>query len=53
MYKNLRADLTFEVKKGNRLSIVVAYFFIYAFQELKIELESIEEFCFYIFHIYN
>lgn len=39
----LKDDLSVEIKKGSKLSIAAACFSIYAFQELKKELTSIEE----------
>lgn len=39
----LKDDLTVEIKKGSKLSIAAACFSIYAFQELKTELLSIDE----------
>lgn len=39
----LKDDLTVELKKGSKVSIAAAYFSIYAYQELKKQLESIEE----------
>lgn len=41
--KILRDDLAAELKTGSRLSIAAACFFIYAFQELKAELQNVEE----------
>lgn len=41
--KILRDDLSIEIKQGSKLSIAAACFSIYAFQELKNELKSIEE----------
>lgn len=41
--KTLKDDLSTEIKKGSKLSIAAACFSIYAFQELKKELESIDE----------
>ena len=41
--KTLRDDLSVEIKKGSKLSVAAACFSIYAFQELKEELKSIEE----------
>ncbi|HHU83561.1 MAG TPA: DEAD/DEAH box helicase family protein [Clostridiales bacterium] len=41
--KTLRDDLSVEIKKGSKLSIAAACFSIYAFQELKEELENIDE----------
>lgn len=41
--KTLRDDLAAELKEGSRLSIAAACFSIYAFQELKEELQKIEE----------
>ncbi|MCR5783538.1 MAG: DEAD/DEAH box helicase family protein [Clostridia bacterium] len=41
--KTLRDDLSQEIKPGSRLSIAAACFSIYAFQELKQELKSIDE----------
>lgn len=41
--KTLRDDLAVEIKQGSRLSVAAACFSIYAFQELKKELQSIDE----------
>lgn len=41
--KTLRDDLSAEIKSGSKLSIAAACFSIYAYQELKKELESIDE----------
>ncbi len=41
--KMLKDDLSVEIKKGSKLSIAAACFSIYAFQELKKQLTSIEE----------
>lgn len=41
--KTLKADLSVEIKKGSKMSIAAACFSIYAFQELKKQLTSIEE----------
>lgn len=41
--KTLKEDLSVEIKKGSKLSIAAACFSIYAFQELKKQLTSIEE----------
>lgn len=41
--KTLRDDLAVELKKGSKLSIAAACFSIYAFQELKKELQDIDE----------
>lgn len=41
--KTLRDDLAAEIKQGSRLSIAAACFSIYAFQELKKELQGIDE----------
>lgn len=41
--KTLKDDLSVEIKKGSKLSIAAACFSIYAFQELKTELSSIDE----------
>ena len=41
--KTLRDDLAVEIKKGSKLSIAAACFSIYAFQELKKELQDIDE----------
>lgn len=41
--KTLKDDLSVEIKKGSKLSIAAACFSIYAFQELKEQLSSIEE----------
>ena len=40
--KTLKDDLSVEIKKGSKLSIAAACFSIYAFQELKKQLTSIE-----------
>lgn len=39
----LKDDLTVELKKGSKVSIAAAYFSIYAYHELKKQLETIEE----------
>ncbi len=39
----LKDDLSVEIKQGSKISIAAACFSIYAFQELKKELQSIEE----------
>lgn len=44
--KTLRDDLAVEIKKGSKLSIAASCFSIYAFQELKKELQGIEELSF-------
>ena len=41
--KTLKDDLSIEIKKGSKLSIAAACFSIYAFQELKKQLTSIDE----------
>ena len=41
--KTLRDDLAVEIKKGSKLSIAASWFSIYAFQELKKELQGIDE----------
>ena len=41
--KTLRDDLSVEIKQGSKLSIAAACFSIYAFKELKTELEGIEQ----------
>ena len=41
--KTLKDDLSVEIKRGSKLSIAAACFSIYAFQELKKELENIDE----------
>lgn len=40
--KTLRDDLSEEIKQGSKLSIAAACFSIYAFQELKNELQGID-----------
>ena len=50
--KTLRDDLAVEIKQGSRLSVAAACFSIYAFQELKKELQGIE-IHFYITDFYN
>ena len=44
--KTLSEDLSVEIRKGSKLSIAVACFSIYAFQELKEQLSSVDEFRF-------
>ena len=44
--KTLKDDLSSEIKKGSKISIAAACFSIYAFQELKKQLSSIDEFRF-------
>ena len=41
--KTLRDDLSVEIRQGSKLSIAAACFSIYAFQELKKELQGIDE----------
>lgn len=41
--KTLKDDLSLEIHRGSKLEIAAACFSIYAFQELKAELESIDE----------
>ena len=41
--KTLKDDLSSEIKKGSKLSVAAACFSIYAFQELKNELQDIDE----------
>ncbi|MEG0835382.1 MAG: ATP-dependent helicase, partial [Christensenellaceae bacterium] len=41
--KTLKDDLTVEIKDGSKMSIAAACFSIYAFQELKKQLRSVEE----------
>jgi len=41
--KIVKDDLEVELKKNSRLSIAAAYFSIYAFQQLKDQLEGINE----------
>ena len=41
--KTLRDDLAVEIKKGSKISIAASCFLIYAFQELKKELQGIDE----------
>ena len=42
----VRDDLRIEIKRGSKVSVAAACFSIYAYQELKKELESVEEFRF-------
>lgn len=42
----VRDDLRVEIKRGSRISIAAACFSMYAYQELKKQLESVEEFRF-------
>lgn len=41
--EKLRDDLSAEIKKGSKVSVAASCFSIYAFQELKKELEGVEE----------
>ena len=41
--KTLKEDLSVEIKKGSKLSVAAACFSVYAFQELKKQLEGIDE----------
>lgn len=41
--KTLKDDLTIEIKEGSKMSIAATCFSIYAFQELKKQLSSVEE----------
>ena len=41
--ETLRDDLSVEIKAGSKVSIAAACFSIYAFQELKEELQDIEQ----------
>ena len=41
--KTLRDDLAVEIKQGSRISVAAACFSIYAFQELKKELQGIDD----------
>lgn len=49
----VRDDLRVEIKKGSRVSIAAACFSMYAYKELKKQLETIDEFefIFYIPHV--
>lgn len=42
----VRDDLLVEIKRGSRVSVAAACFSMYAYQELKKQLESVEEFRF-------
>ena len=42
----VRDDLRIEIKRGSKVSVAAACFSIYAYQELKKELEAVEEFRF-------
>ena len=42
----VRADLRVEIKRGSKISVEAACFSMYAYQELKKQLESVEEFRF-------
>ena len=42
----VRADLRVEIKRGSKISVAAACFSMYAYQELKKQLESVEEFRF-------
>ena len=48
----LKDDLSTEIKKGSKVSVAAACFSIYAYQELKKQLEGIDELRF-IFHFTN
>ena len=41
--RTLKDDLSVEIKNGSKLSVAAACFSIYAFQELKTELQNIDE----------
>ncbi len=41
--KTLKSDLSVEIKQNSRISIAAAFFSIYAYQELKDQLDGIEE----------
>lgn len=43
IHKTLKDDLSFEIKKGSKVSIAAASFSIYAFDQLKKELMDVEE----------
>ncbi len=43
IHKTLKDDLSFEIKKGSKVSIAAASFSIYAFDQLKKELMNVEE----------
>lgn len=42
----VRDDLAQTIKKGSRVSIAAACFSMYAYKELKSQLEDVDEFCF-------
>ena len=42
----VRDDLRAEIKRGSKVSVAAACFSMYAYQELKKQLESVEEFRF-------
>ena len=42
----VRDDLQVEIKRGSKVSVAAACFSMYAYQELKKQLESVEEFRF-------
>ena len=46
IYDTLRDDLARSIRKGNRINIAAACFSMYAYHELKKQLESVEEFRF-------
>ena len=48
--KTLKDDLAIEIRRGSRLSIAAACFSIYAFQELKAELQMIDELRLFLHH---
>ena len=41
--RTLKDDLSTEIKEGSKLSVAAACFSIYAFQELRAELQNIDE----------
>ena len=42
----VRDDLRVEIKRGSKISVAAACFSMYAYQELKKQLETVEEFRF-------
>lgn len=53
--RTVRSDLQATIKKGSQLSIAAACFSIYAYQELKKQLDGIEPTAFHLYlaHVYS
>ena len=48
--RTVRSDLQASIKKGSKLSIAAACFSIYAYQELKKQLDGIDQLLFIFIH---